>query len=104
MSAGEGESAAGKWSISMNTPLGAQNFVWDLRSGADGWTGAMDSQSGRSELKDLQVDGDQIQCQSRVQTPLGSLDLTFDATVDGERIGGTCRTSYGAFRFSGRRA
>ncbi len=97
-------SAAGKWNVHMDTPLGAQNFVWSLQQTGQGWTGVMDAQSGRSELKNVKIDDDRIGFDARVGTPMGALDVTFTGEVQGDRISGSCRTAFGSYQFSGQRA
>jgi hypothetical protein len=50
------------------------------------------------------VSGDSVGCNARVTTPLGQVDVTFDGAITGDKIGGTCRTQFGNFQFSGERA
>ena len=52
----------------------------------------------------MQVSGSNVGCNARVSTPLGQVDVTFDGAVTGDKIGGTCRTQFGNFQFSGERA
>jgi hypothetical protein len=97
-------SVAGKWQISMDTPIGAQKFTWDLQQAGAEWQGTMSAPTGNSELSNVQVSGDSVGCSARVTTPLGQVDVTFDGAVSGDKIGGTCRTQFGNFQFSGERA
>jgi hypothetical protein len=34
-------SVAGKWQISMDTPIGTQKFTWDLQQAGAAWKGTM---------------------------------------------------------------
>lgn len=96
-------SVAGKWQISMDTPIGTQKFTWDLQQAGGAWKGTMLAANGTSELGNLQVSGSSVGCNARVSTPLGQVDVTFEGAVDGDQIGGTCRTQFGNFQFSGAR-
>jgi hypothetical protein len=78
--------------------------VWDLQDAGGGWTGTMDAQTGRSELNDIKVSGDTFAFAARVNSPMGSLNLTFTGTVMGDQITGTCKTMFGNSQFTGTRA
>ena len=97
-------SVAGKWQISMDTPIGTQKFTWDLQEAGGAWKGTMSAANGSSELGNVQVSGSSVGCNARVPTPLGQVDVTFEGAVTGDTIGGTCRTQFGNFQFSGARA
>lgn len=94
---------AGKWQISMDTPIGTQKFTWDLQAAGAGWKGTMDAPTGSAELSNVQISGANVGCNARVNTPLGMVDVTFEGAVADDKIGGTCRTQYGNFQFSGER-
>ena len=94
---------AGTWQITMDTPIGTQKFTWDLAADGNGWRGTMNAATGTSELSNVQVGGGNIACKARVTTPLGAVDVTFEGVVTDDRIGGTCRTQFGNFQFSGER-
>jgi hypothetical protein len=97
-------SVAGKWQISMDTPIGTQKFTWDLQQAGEAWKGTMTAPNGSSELGNVQVAGANVGCKANVSTPLGQVDVTFEGAVTGDKIGGTCRTQFGNFQFSGERA
>jgi hypothetical protein len=96
-------SVAGKWQISMDTPIGTQKFTWDLQQAGTGWKGTLNAPTGASDLSNVQVTGSNVGCNARVSTPLGAVDVTFEGAVTGDKIGGTCKTQYGNFQFSGQR-
>ncbi|HEY7642041.1 MAG TPA: hypothetical protein VH814_20085 [Steroidobacteraceae bacterium] len=97
-------SVAGKWQISMDTPIGTQKFTWELQQAGAAWQGTMTAPNGTSELSNVQVSGPNVGCSAKVTTPLGQVDVTFEGAVNGDQIGGTCRTQFGNFQFSGARA
>lgn len=97
-------SVAGKWQLSMETPIGTQKFTWDLQQAGGGWKGTMDGQAGVTELTDIKVDGGNVSFGTRVNSPMGTIDLAFSGAAADNQIGGVCKTLFGDLRFSGQRA
>ena len=96
-------SVAGKWNISMDTPIGRQQFTWDLQPAGSSWKGTMVSQGGPSELTDIRVDGGSVDCRTQVNSPMGAIALAFTGSVSGDQISGTCKTLFGDQKFTGQR-
>jgi hypothetical protein len=96
-------SVAGKWNISMDTPIGTQKFTWDIQPAGSGWKGSMVSMGGPSELTDIRSEGSTLACATKVNSPMGMLDLAFNGSVSGDQITGTCKTLFGDQKFSGQR-
>ena len=63
----------------------------------------MDGQAGRSDLNNIRVDGDSVGFETRVNSPMGAINLTFDGSVSGDQISGTCKTMFGDTQFTGAR-
>lgn len=97
-------SVAGKWNVTMDTPMGTQKLTWDFQPSGAGWTGTMDGTAGRADLTDIAVDGSNVSFRSRVSTPMGALNLTFQGAANGDRISGVCKTMFGDAKFEGSRA
>lgn len=97
-------SVAGKWNVTMDTPIGTQKFSWDLKSAGGDWTGTMEAANGRAELKDIKVNGDAVAFEADVSTPMGAVHVAFDGAASGDRITGTGKTMFGNFQFTGSRA
>lgn len=99
-------SVAGKWNVTMQTPLGTVRFTWDLTSENGAWRGRMLGHGpvGDSDLRSIQVDGDALTCETTTRSPMGPLELSFSGTVEADALSGVCRTTYGDYAFSGVRA
>jgi quinohemoprotein ethanol dehydrogenase len=95
---------AGKWNVTMDTPIGVQKFVWDLHSAAGEWRGTMEAASGRAELADIRVNGERVSFEANVSTPMGAVHVIFDGAVQGDQFTGAGRTKFGDFPFNGQRA
>lgn len=95
----------GKWNVSMDTPLGRQSFVWELRQAAGVWSGTMtNAKTGASTLTNIQVEGDAVSFATSVSSPMGAIHATFRAAVAGDTVKGTCKTKFGDMAFAGVRA
>jgi hypothetical protein len=97
-------SVAGKWKVTMDTPIGTQQLTWDLQPAHDGWQGVMESKAGTTALEHVEIHAGKISFTSRVDSPMGTIDLAFAGEFDGEQVRGTCRTLFGNSEFSGARA
>ena len=58
---------------------------------------------GRPALVDLKADGVKATTVPGLDRTRPLLDVTFEGAVSGDKIGGTCRTQFGNFQFSGDR-
>src|SRR5688572_16982929 len=79
-------SVAGKWQVAMDTPIGKQKFTWDLQQAGAGWKGSMDGQAGVTELTDIKVAGGDVSFGTRVNSPMGTIDLAFSGAATGDQI------------------
>jgi hypothetical protein len=94
-------SVAGKWNVTMDTPIGRQKFTWELQQSGDAWRGTMDGQTGKSDLNNIRVEGDSVGFDTRVVSPMGAINLTFEGAVNGDQISGACKTIFGNTQFTG---
>jgi hypothetical protein len=99
-------SVAGKWRVTMPTPIGTMQFVWDITNDAGVWRGQMtgDAPVGDSELTGIEVNGNAIGFLTTVQSPMGTLQLTFKGAAANGKMTGTCTTRFGDNQFSAMRA
>lgn len=99
-------SVAGKWNVTMNTPIGTLKFVWDLTNEGAQWRGQMTGEApvGNSELSAINVQGDALSFETTAQSPMGALKLAFSGTAAGDAMQGVCKTKFGDNRFSAQRA
>jgi len=99
-------SIGGKWRVTMPTPIGTLNFVWDLVEQGGTWRGQMSGEPpvGNSELLGIEVAGNTIGFQTTVQSPMGSLQVTFKGTAADDKMTGTCKTRFGDNQFVAVRA
>ena len=95
-------SVAGKWNVSMDTPIGTMSFVWEFENADGVWVGKMIGQGpvSDSDLRAIQVTDDSMSFETTTKSPLGALELRFQAAVADNAMMGTCKTKFGDQTFS----
>lgn len=97
-------SASGKWNVTMNTPMGAQQGVLDIQVEGDSLSGSMSGAQGTLPLSDGKADGNALSWKAQMTQPM-PMTLEFRATVDGDAISGNVKLgAFGDASFSGSRA
>lgn len=94
----------GSWEITIQTPMGPQASKLELKSDGGALTGTQSGGGEQTEIYDASVDGDDATWKVDIKQPL-AMTVTFNATVDGQKISGTAQA--GAFppaEFSGQAA
>jgi hypothetical protein len=89
--------SAGKWSLTMNTPMGMQTLTVDL----DGRS--LRSKLGDSTLENIVTTGNDVSFASTLKTPMGAVQAQFKGTTNGSKISGLCTTAFGELPFEGQR-
>ena len=85
----------GKYNVTIQTPMGAQTGVLDLKQSGDDLTGSMESSGGdTAEVKNGKVNGDSATWEVDITSPM-PMTLSFDGTKSGDNIGGS--VTLGAF-------
>ncbi|MCB2113682.1 MAG: hypothetical protein KDD85_09050 [Parvularculaceae bacterium] len=94
----------GKWNMTINTPMGAQTGVLDLKADGAALTGTMTGNMGSVEIQNGSVDGDAVKWSANVTSPM-PITLEFDGKVDGDNLAGNVKLgAFGSSTFSGTRA
>jgi len=98
-------SADGKWTTTMNTPMGAQNGSMELTTDGASLTGTLSSATGdAAEITDGSVDGNNLSWKAAITQPM-PITLEFTAVIDGDSISGDVKLgAFGNATFTGERA
>ena len=86
-------SADGKWKITINTPMGAQEIIADIQTNGDTFTGKTEGRQGAGEVSG-KVNGDTLTWKTDISQPM-PMTLDFEAKVDGDKMTGNVKL--GAF-------
>jgi hypothetical protein len=98
-------SVEGQWNVTMDTPLGKQQFTLSFTQAAGAWSGTMvGGRTGTSELTAIKVEGPAVSFETNVNSPMGSIKLSVSGNLTGDALNGVCKTSFGDANFTGVRA
>lgn len=94
----------GKWDCTVESPMGAQEFVLTVARAGDSFSGSAEGGIGRKEIEDGSVDGDTMSWTMHVSKPM-PVTLTCKAMVAGDTLDGTVKAGiFGSFPITGTRA
>ena len=97
-------SADGTWTVTLNTPMGAQAGTLELATDGNTLTGTMSGPQGSMELENGTADGDSLSWTVNMTQPM-PITIEATATVDGDEISGEAKLgAFGTATFSGSRA
>ena len=91
-------SADGSWSVTINSPMGAQQATLTLVTDGDSLSGSMVGAQGTQEFTGGTVDGDNLAWTIDMTSPM-PMTLEITATVAGDEISGNVKM--GAFGDAG---
>lgn len=93
----------GKWNISVETSIGSRQATLMLATSGDTLTGTQAAEGQSTEITEGKVDGNKVSWRVAITNPM-PLTLTFQGTVDGDKITGHADTgAFGAMPFAGTR-
>ena len=96
-------SADGTWTITLNTPMGAQPGTLNLKTNGDSLEGTMTGPQGDVALENGKVDGDSLSWD--INAVQMAMMINFTATLDGDKISGEAELgTFGKATFEGARA
>jgi hypothetical protein len=94
----------GKYSITINSPMGPQPATLELKAEGGTLTGTQSAQQGSMAIANGKVDGDNVSWSVAITSPF-PMTLEFSGAVSGDAISGSVKAgSFGSFPFSGKRA
>jgi hypothetical protein len=97
-------SAAGTWTLALQTPLGERKATLKLQAADGALTGTMVAEEGNAtEVLEGKISGKNASWKANIKNPM-PLTLEFAATVDGDAMAGTVNTTLGSWPFSGSRS
>lgn len=96
-------SVDGNWTLTLNTPMGAQERSLTLKTEGAALTGSMGGAQGAVDIENGKVDGNNVSW--TIVAPQFAMTIAFSGTVDGDAISGNAELgAFGSAPFSGTRA
>ena len=94
----------GKFSITINSPMGPQPAELDLKADGGTLSGTQSARQGSQPIANGKADGDNVSWSVAITSPM-PMTLEFSGKVEGDAISGTVKAgAFGSFPFSGKRA
>jgi hypothetical protein len=96
--------ADGKWDVTLNSPMGAQQMSCELTSAGATLAGSLQSPMGNMDISDGTIDGDKLTWKVAIEQPM-AMTMEFAATVEGDSMSGEAQLgTFGTASFTGARA
>ena len=94
-------SADGTWNLTMQTPMGERRSTLSLSTAGGTLTGKQEAEGNTTDIAEGTVSGNDVSWKVSITNPM-PLTLTFNGTVDGDKLSGTADTGmFGSFPFEG---
>ena len=94
----------GTYEVEVDTPLGVQSVKLTLKTDGDSLSGSVESRMGSTEFSGGRVNGNEITCRMKTDSPLGELDLEYKGKITGDDITGEVNTGiFGGMPLKGKR-
>jgi cytochrome P450 len=95
------EAVAGKWTVVVKGPTGAQPSTLELELKDGKLGGTQSGQGSTSAVLDLALEGNKIRWVNQVTKPM-KLKVEFSGTIDGRQMSGKCKAGFmGSYPFTG---
>jgi hypothetical protein len=94
---------AGKWNITLKTPMGDKAGVLDLKIEGATLTGSLSDAEHHAAITEGKVDGNTLSWSAKLTQPM-RMNIKFTATVEADRISGVAKHLLGKATFTGTRA
>ena len=94
----------GKWEITINSPMGAQKAVLDLKTDGATLTGTQTAQGTTQPLANGKLEGATLSWSANITTPM-PMTLEFHGSVENDVLKGSVKAgAFGSFPFAGTRS
>ncbi|HEY2683882.1 MAG TPA: hypothetical protein VGI93_10270 [Steroidobacteraceae bacterium] len=94
---------AGKWHVTLNTPVGERKGLLELKVNGNSLTGSLSDGEHHALISDGKIKGNQLTWSAKIEKPM-RLTLKFSARIENGKISGSARHLLGSATFTGARA
>ena len=91
----------GTYTVTVQTPMGAQQGKLTISTSGDTFSGSMETPSGSSDFSDGVINGNTLQWRAETKTPMGAFDVGYTVTIDGDKRTGEAETPFGSAPLEG---
>lgn len=91
----------GTYSVTVQTPMGAQQGKLTINTSGDTFSGSMETPSGSSDFSGGAISGNTLKWRAETKTPMGAFDVGYTVTIDGDKLTGEAETPFGSAPLEG---
>lgn len=91
----------GEWTLTIDTPRGVQHPVVSISESGGKLTGTYASFRGPLDISSVSVEGNTFSFPLQITVPIGTIEVTYEGTIDGDQMTGQVKNPRGAVPFSG---
>lgn len=93
----------GKYSSSLNTPMGAINGVITLNTNGNQVSGTIETMGMKNQFKGMKTKENECQFKGNFSTPIGNIEYTATCMVMNNNLELMANTNKGTFKLMGKR-
>ncbi len=93
----------GKYSISLNTPIGPINGNITLITAGENVSGILETMGMKNNFLGKKIDDSRCQFKGNFNSPLGNIQYTADCVINGNNIELVANSNKGNFKLQGKR-
>ena len=94
---------AGEWTLSIDTPRGVQHPVLAIERTDNGYTATYSGRQGLLTIDEVTRDGNRFSFPLAITVPIGTIEVSYEGVIDGDRMTGVVANPRGEVPFSGER-
>ena len=97
-------SQAGTYNVEIDTPMGVIPGTLELKVDKNEISGTCSTSKGTAELNGKFTSDQDFVCTTKVNSPLGKMDLKISGKFDGDQLSGKAKAGiWGSFPFKGKK-
>ena len=94
---------AGKWRITLKSPMGNTEAEWDIKEEGGVYTGTLTTGGKTTEWKELNVTGDSFEGKIALDLPFGLTEFHYTGDFTDTEISGISKMKMGKAKYKGKR-
>lgn len=94
---------AGDWTLTIDTPRGVQHPVLSIQRNNSGYTATYSGRQGVLTIDEVTRDGNRFAFPLSITVPIGTIEVSYEGVIDGDRMTGVVGNPRGEVPFTGER-
>ena len=98
------EDLTGEWTLTLDTPRGVQHPTLAISKEGTAYSGVYTGRMGALDVESIETDGNTFSFPLQITIPIGTIDVHYSGTVEGDAMTGVVSNPRGEVPFTGTRA